>query len=156
MMKKMLDSDASLTPEDALLWSVNAKNSLENYSGFSPYQLVFAANPKFPSVTQCGPPGYENRTVSEIFAKDINALHRAREEFVKAESSNVLKKALKGRVYARGEGIETGDLIYYQQGRDKIWSGPNKVIGVNGKKLFIDRGGYMATVNKDNACRGCS
>ena len=68
MMKKMLDSDASLTPEDALFWSVNAKNSLENYSGLSPYQLVFAANPKFPSVTQCGPPGYENRTVSEIFA----------------------------------------------------------------------------------------
>ena len=85
MMKKMLDSDAAMAPDDALFWSVNAKNSLENYSGFSPYQLVFASNPKFPSVTQCGPPGYENRTVSEIFAKDMNALHRARQEFVKAE-----------------------------------------------------------------------
>ena len=54
-------------------------------------------------------------------------------------------------MYARG--IEAGDLIYYKRSREKTWSGPNKVIGVSGKKLFIDRGGHMATVNKDDAVR---
>ena len=153
MMKKMIESDSTLTPEHALFWAINAKNSLENHLGFSPYQLVFTTNPKFPSVTQCGPPGYENKTVSEIFAKDINTLHKAREEYIKRESCDILKKALKGRLYKRGDTIQTGDLIYYQRGAKKIWSGPNKVIGINGKKLFIDREGYMATVNRDNATR---
>ena len=45
MMKKMLDSDATMTPEDALFWSVNAKNSLENYSGL--YQPVWRLLPAF-------------------------------------------------------------------------------------------------------------
>ena len=46
MMKKMLESDSRMSPETALFWSLNAKNSLDNCFGFSPYQLVFSANPK--------------------------------------------------------------------------------------------------------------
>ena len=153
MMKKMLDSDSSLSPEMALFWSINAKNSLENCYGFSPYQLVFASNPQLPSVTRCGPPGYEVATRSEVFAKNFNALHRAREAFIEAESSEVLKKALKSRVHARGENIVVGDYIYYHKGYDKSWQGPEKVIGMNGKKLFIDKGTQMATVNRDNSVK---
>ena len=110
-------------------------------------------NPQFPSATQCGPPGYECTTKSEVFAKNINALHQAREEFIKAESSCVLKKALKSRVYARGENIKEGDHIYYYKGNNKDWQGPDKVIAVNGKKLFVDKGAHVATVNRDYAVK---
>ena len=47
----------------------------------------------------------------------------------------------------------TWDTIIKTSKIKKIWSGPNKVIGVSGKKLFIDRGGHMATVNSDDAIR---
>lgn len=154
MIKKMMESDGSLTPEMALYWSLNAKNSLENVYGFSPYQLVFATNPRLPTVTNCGPPGYEGVTNSEVFSRNMNALLLAREQFIKAESSATLKKALKSRVYARGEDIVAGDKIYYKKaGKENIWRGPSKVISVNGKKLFIDQGAHQATVNRDCAVR---
>ena len=151
MMKKMRDCDESLSPDMALFWSLNAKNCLENCHGFSPYQLVFASNPQIPSATQCGPPGLENKTKSEEFARHMNAMHEARQAFIKAQSDDVLKKALKSRIHARGDSIEEGDLIYYKKGKEKLWQGPDKVIAVNGKKLFVDKGGHTATVNRDDA-----
>ena len=153
MIKKMMESDSSLTPEIALYWALNAKNSLENVYGYSPYQLVFATNPRLPTITNCGPPGLEGITNSEIFSRNMNALMSAREEYIKAESSATLKKALKSRVYARGEDIVVGDNIYYKKGKDKVWRGPSKVFSVNGKKLFIDQGAHQATVNRDCAVR---
>ena len=45
MITRMLLSDSSLEPEMALLWALNAKNSLENCYGFSPFQLHIGKNP---------------------------------------------------------------------------------------------------------------
>lgn len=151
MMKKMIDCDLNLSPDMALFWSLNAKNCLENCYGFSPYQLVFATNPQLPSVTQCGPPGLEHSTKSQEFARNMNAMHNARQAFIKAQSDDTLKKALKSRIYARGDDIVEGDTIYYKKGKDKSWQGPDKVIGINGKKIFIDKGSNIATVNRDEA-----
>ena len=92
MMKKMMESDSKMSPENALFWSLNAKNSLENCYGFSPYQLVFSSNPELPIVSNVGPPGFENVTKSDVFAKNINAMNLARQEFIRAESSAVIRK----------------------------------------------------------------
>ena len=153
MIQKMMDSDKSLTPDMALYWALNAKNSLENVYGFSPYQLVFASNPRLPTLMNYGPPGYEGVTNSQVFSRNMNALLLAREEYIKSESCSVLKKALKSRVHTKGEDIVEGDNIYYKKGKEKIWRGPSKVISVNGKKLFIDQGARQATVNRDCAVR---
>ena len=150
-------SDASLSCEMALRWALNAKNSLENCHGFTPYQLHIGRNPVMPSVTRDGPPSYESITKSESFAKNLNAMHSARQEFTHAESSAILKKALKSRVYPRGENIIKGDWIYYKKNDSKsksvLWNGPSQVTAINGKKLFIDRGARLATVNRDDAVR---
>ena len=157
MVRKMLESDSNLQPERALFWALNAKNSLENCYGFSPYQLVFAANPNLPSVTRLGPPSYEGVSKSQAFVDNINALHSARQEFIKAESSKALKMALKGRIYPRGDDVQKDDWIYYQKakgrGGSKIWRGPAKVVAENGKKLFIDQGARLSTVNKDDSVK---
>ena len=34
-----------------------------------------------------------------------------------------------------------------------MWKGPSRVTAVNGKKLFIDRGARLGTVNRDDAVR---
>ena len=53
--------------------------------------------------------------------------------------------------------MSEGDWIYYQKekgrGKEKIWRGPAKVVAVNGKKLFIDQGARLLSVNRDCAVR---
>ena len=157
MITKMLASDSSLTPEIALCWGLNAKNSLENCYGFTPVQLQIGKTPILPSVTRNGPPLYSNETKSESFAKHLNAMNVARQEFIKAESSSALKKALKSRVHPRGHDIMEGDWIYYRKNdkikKNVIWKGPSKVISINGKKMFVDQGARLGTVNRDDAVK---
>ena len=42
--------DVGCSVEVALAWATNAKNSLQNIYGFSPYQLVLGRNPNLPCV----------------------------------------------------------------------------------------------------------
>ena len=100
MMEKMLLTDPDLKPEVALSWSINAKNTLSNHQGFSPAQIVFGQNPRLPTVLAAGPPGLEDElSMPKFVAQHINAMHLARENFIKCESDRVLKAALKQRVY---------------------------------------------------------
>ena len=156
MITRMMCSDKNLTADMALLWVLNAKNSLENCFGFSPFQLHIGRNPVLPSATRDGPPALEQVTESKSFAAHLNALHAAKEAFVHAESSASLKKALKSKLHTRGHDITEGDWIYFKkrvQGKEVIWKGPSKVVGTNGKKLFIDQGARLGTVNRDDAVR---
>ena len=101
IMIKMKESDPNISPETCLRWALHAKNSLENCYGFSPFQLHIGYNPRLPSATRDGPPALEGVTKSQALAIHLNAMHLAREEFIKAESSAVLKKALKSRIFPR-------------------------------------------------------
>ena len=157
MITRMLLSDPSLKPRMALCWSLNAKNSLENCYGFTPFQLHIGRTPMMPSTTRGGPPSFENVTKSENFAAHLNAMHAARTEFIKAESSKSLKLAMKSMVYPRGDNITSGDDIYYKQKKQPKnvpeWEGPSKVVATNGKKLFVDKGARLGTVNRDDSVR---
>ena len=64
---------------------------------------------------------------------------------------------MNSKIFKRGDDIERNDWIYYkkQDGKSKsrIWRGPSKVVAINGKKLFIDQGARVGTVNRDDAFR---
>jgi len=49
-VEKILEDQPDLNLEVVLLWAVNAKNSLSKVYGWSPYQLVFGANPNLSSL----------------------------------------------------------------------------------------------------------
>ena len=115
MITRMVSSDKSLSPHVALLWALNAKNSLDNHHGFSPFQLHIGYNPELPAAFRDGPPALENGSTSKSFVSHANAIMAAREEFIKAESSFSLKQALKGRIHPKGSDIEEGDQIYYRR-----------------------------------------
>ena len=157
MVTRMLASDKHLPPHIALAWALNAKNSLENQHGFSPFQLHIGTNPTLPSTTRDGPPSFEDSCSSSSFVKHVNAMMNARKQFIDAESSASLKKALKSKLYTRGDDIQEKDLIYYKKsegkGKNVLWRGPSRVAAVNGKKLFIDQGARLGTVNRDDAVR---
>ena len=156
MMTRMIESDSELSPELALCWALQAKNSLENVYGFSPYQLHIGYNPILPSATRDGPPALESVTKSKALSRHLNAMHAAREAFVEMESSAVLKRALKSKVFPRGDELQEGDWIYHikNAGRSgRVWRGPSRCVATNGKKLFIDQGARLGTVNRDDAVK---
>ena len=61
---------------------------------FSLNQFVLGKNPNFPNICDDLLPALENKT-SEIVAKDLNALHQARQNYIKSESSSKIKVTLK-------------------------------------------------------------
>ena len=79
--------------ETALAWTVNTKNSFINVTGFIPYQLVFGKNISLPSSLndQLSAEYSENPLVLEY----LNALYFSCQAFMKIESSNKLRHALR-------------------------------------------------------------
>ena len=87
--------DANCDIDIALAWAVSARNAYDNNAGFSPNQLVFGFNPAIPVIYHSNLPGLENVTASEIVRKNLNALHVARQEFVRLESCERIRRALR-------------------------------------------------------------
>ena len=63
-MDKIIE-DTHCDVELALCWSVNAKNSLMNVAGFSPFQLVLGMNPRLPSCLTDHVPAITQKTTSQ-------------------------------------------------------------------------------------------
>lgn len=135
----------------ALAWSVSARNALSTYSGFSPNQLVFGYNPAFPNFANDKIPALSNNTHSEIVAKNLGAMHAARQDFIKIESDAKLKRALSSNIRETDAiNVEIGDQVYYKRLSSDEWKGPGVVIGRDGKQLIVKHSGYIVRVH---ACR---
>lgn len=144
---KILEDQPNLKLEVALACAVNAKNSLSMVYGWSPYQLVYGANPNLPSVMNDKPPALENTTISEGFAKHLNAMHSSRRAFIQAESSERIRRALRHKIRASGECFQQGDRVYYKRDNDPKWKGPGSVIGQDGKVVFVRHGSIYVRVH---------
>ena len=96
--------------------AVSAHNAYDNNSGYSPNQLVFGFNPAIPNIYNSNLPGLENVTSSEIVRRNLNALHVARQEFVKFESDERIKRALRHNVRNTCiDNLENGNEVYYKR-----------------------------------------
>ena len=87
----MKTMEVNCNMETALAWTVSAKNTLQDISGYSPNQLVFGSNFILPSVDSDAPPAMNTATSSDLVRENLNA----RENFVKSESSDRIRRALK-------------------------------------------------------------
>ncbi|KAG1673036.1 DNA polymerase epsilon subunit 2 [Nymphon striatum] len=144
---KILEDNPALKLDVALVWAVNAKNALQMVHGWSPYQLVFGINPSLPSVLIDQPPALEGTTMNENFAKHLNALHAGRRAFIQAESSERIRRALRHQIRPSGENFEQGELVYYKRDDSHRWKGPGKVIGQDGKVVFVRHGSVYIRVH---------
>ena len=141
--------DSNVPVEIALSWGLNAKNSLTNVYGFSPYQLVFGKNPRLPSVVNNKLPAMNTTTISNVVRDNLNALYQAREQFIKAESSIRLKRALAGRVEnSPCHRFFNGEKIYFKRVNCDKWRGPATVIGQDGSQVLIKNGGQILRVHR--------
>ena len=87
--------DVNCQLEVAVAWSVSAKNCLKNVDGFSLNELVFERNPNYPSNFYNQLPALEGKISSQIVAENLNAMHSARKEFIKNESFENLRRAMR-------------------------------------------------------------
>jgi len=99
MVYKMLEESPKLKVDVALAHAVSAKNSLQSYNGFSPIQLVTGSLPNLPNILNDALPALETLTYPEL-EKRLSAMHSARCAFIKAESSEKIKRALRHPVRA--------------------------------------------------------
>ena len=125
----------------ALLWAICATNCLQNVYGYSPNQVVFGSNVSLPSVITDLPPALVSTTSSDIIRNNLNAIHKARENFIKAESSEKIRRALSHNVRTFNEEIyEPGEKVFYRRKKSKNWKGPAKVLGKEGNFILIRHG----------------
>ena len=92
--------DVRCTWEVSLAWSVSAKNSLQMSGGYSPYQLVSGKNPPLPNVVDNHLPAMVEKIASRHLEDNLRAMRTAREEFMKAEHSAKIKRAVRSQVRA--------------------------------------------------------
>ena len=142
-------SDQKCNIDIALAWALNAKNSLHNSSGFSPNQLVFGRNPNLPSILNNKLPALRN--ISAVIADHLNALHNSRKAFIESESSSKLKRALNRKTRpANNRDFFMGDTVLFKRPDREEWHGPVKIVGIDGKVVFVRHGGKIISVSPCN------
>ena len=144
---KKIREDSGCSIEEALAWAVSARNCLSNFTGFSPNQMVFGSNPCLPNVMKDDLPALEVSDV-DIVRRNLNAIHVARNEFLKIESSEKIRRALKHNVRVTdSQFFNMGDHVYYKRDADDKWRGPGVVVGIDGKQIFVKHGGAYIRVH---------
>nr|XP_039264060.1 uncharacterized protein LOC120339893 [Styela clava] len=138
-----IKKDVQCNWETALAWSVCAKNSLVNNSGFSPTQIMFGRNINLPSVMKDDLPALEGKTISEKVGEHINTLHASRKAFIEAESSQRIRRALRSNTRPYSGNFEIGEDVYYKRNDSNEWKGPGRVLGKDGVLVFLRHGGQL-------------
>ena len=143
MVYRMMAEDKDLKVEVALAWAVNAKNCLQMFGGFSPYQLLYGRNPRLPGVLYDELPALEGTTSSETIARHLNACHAAMRAFVASQASEKVRRALKAQIRYSRKSFNNGEKVYFKRPGKKEWSGPASVIGMEGKTVILKHGSYI-------------
>ena len=122
MLQKILEEQNCSLPT-ALCWAIHAKNSLSNVHGFSPYQIAIGRTPQIPSVLSNEPPALDSPE-NPIVLRNLHTMEAARSAFVKAESSEKIRRALKNSIRKTNDHkFISGDIVYYKRKDDKKWKG---------------------------------
>ena len=142
MVDKMLEKGPKMEIEVALANAISAKSSMQNHLGFTPIQLVTGTLPNIPSVLNSDLPALEEAD-SNVVNNHLNAMFSTRRTFVKTESSDKIKWALRHPVRASEEFFENGENVVYKGDEGKRWHGPGKVVGQLGTIVFVIHGSRL-------------
>ena len=146
-VEKIMEDNPKLPLSQAISWGINAKNCLQMWNGFSSYQLVFGQNPNLPNVMTDKLPALEGTTTSGIVTSHLNALHSARRAYIEVESSEKVRRALNHKIRANTTNFKTGEKVFYKRDGNNKWKGPGKVIGQDGKIVFVRHGNVYVRVS---------
>ena len=141
----------------ALRWAVCARNCLVNNGGFSPNQLVFGKNPSLPNLMgeESSSPASREKGMEEGIVRDtLNAMHKAREVFIRNESCNKIRFTLNKKVREhKFQEAVVGDEVFYKRENENEWRGPAKVVGVSGKTVVVKHGESLREIARVHVTR---
>ena len=147
MLEKVL-AESKCDFDAALSWCLTAKNSLQNVNGFTPYQIAIGRNPTFPFAVENDLPANTSVPVSDVVKNNLNAMHQARESYIKSENSQKLKRSVSSNARtANGAKFFIGDQVFYKRDEAREWKGPASVLGQDGQKVIIKHGPYNVSVH---------
>ena len=127
-----MKSESQFSLDLALSWCLNAKNSLANVPGFSPFQLTL------PSTFIDKPTAMTSLNTSKILTDNLLVLHKAREAFTAFENSEKISHALSNNIRrSRETKYISGDSAYFKRANDKQWKGPGKVLGQDRQQVLV-------------------
>ena len=147
MLGGVKDEHPDMPLDTALAWACTAKNTLANVYGYSPYQLVLGKNPRLPNILEDQPPAWEVKSMSKKLTEHLTALHATRKEFMKTESCEKIKKALKHRIRTSDTVYQYGDIVYYKRENEDRWKGPATVMFQDGKVIYVRHGSFGIRVS---------
>ena len=111
-------------------------------------QLVFGRNPNYPNNFDSQPPALEGKTSSQIVAENLNAMHSARKEFIKNESCENLRRAIRHNIRTSQDiKYYSSDLVYYKQKDNNYWKEPGTVIGQDGQQILVNHSSSCVKVH---------
>ena len=94
MLDRILEeSTNNINIDIADAWAINAKNSLTNVHGFSPYQLAIGHNLILPCAATSRP-ALTHTLTSKILKENLCYLHQSRQAFIESENSEQIRRAL--------------------------------------------------------------
>ena len=126
---------------------MNAKNVIFNNKGFSPW-LVLGQYPNLPSVMTDHIPAVEGAATNERVVMHLNALHAARQAYIKAETSDWIRRASRHNVRITNETYQPGDKVFFQCQDSNRLHRPAKVIGQDCKVVFVKNGDQLVRVSR--------
>ena len=147
MLTKLLEDTQSTPISHALEHAVYSKNCLENKNGFTPYQLIFGRNPRIPNVGTDRLPALDRRSVPGVVSDHIRLLEDSRSAFLKAESSDRIRRALVAKTRVSAGPYSPGDSVYFRRDEQGGWKGPGKVMYQNGQEVVVKHGGQHVSVH---------
>ena len=101
-----------------------------------------------PTVLSDKLPALEPTTSSDIVRTNLEAIHSARKNYIAAENSERIRRALRHQVRTFSDvKYETGDRVYYKRKNVKGWKGPAVVLGQDGKFVLVRHGGAYYRVH---------
>ena len=124
MVAKLKEDFPRMNINSVIGVAISAKNCLQNNKGFTPVQLVTGTLPNLPSVLHSKLPGLEELENNSTAKSHLDAMYAAREAFLKAESSERIKRALRHPIRATEKYFERGEKVFYKRDDSNRWRGP--------------------------------
>ena len=107
MYSTIEEDNPNWKPEEILAHAVHAKNSLQMVHGYGSYPLVFSQSPNIPGLIDATPTMLEDNIY--VMRKHLNALHSARQAYIKSGSDSEIKLALRSNLRRCNKDLQQGE-----------------------------------------------
>ena len=111
-----------------------------NHNGFSPSKIEFKKKNNLPNNMNDTLPALEKVITSADLALHIATVHSARQAFMKAQTSEKIKIALKKQTQQTQERYKISEEVYYKRNIGEQWKGPVNVLGQDESVVFLQNG----------------